>query len=273
MNAFEKEYYESPGFWDNGMVLDQANIDRIKKTVSIIPNDVHSLADIGCGNGVFLNHLIDQNSPLMLLGVDRSVEALKHVKAKKTEGDITNLAFPDKSFDCISCLEVIEHLPVPVYRQSLSELARLAKKYIIISVPYNEILEDAQTQCPSCKSIFNSDLHLRSFKKDDMLGLFDEFGFKNIGIEKLGEIVTYKGHQQYRKLFYPDQLLKWKSPICPICGFKEKNELSTNVSLHGNPAKKRFLSYFTGLPKLVWPKSKRHYWILGIYQRISDTLL
>ncbi|HRH49711.1 MAG TPA: methyltransferase domain-containing protein [Panacibacter sp.] len=270
MSNFEKEYYESPDFWDNGMIEDHANIERIKKTAQLIPDDVHSLVDIGCGNGVFLNYLINLRPTLDLTGIERSAAALKHVKTKKSIGDISNLSFLDRSIDCVTCLEVIEHLPLPIYKHSLNELARVADKYIIVSVPYNEKLENSYTKCPSCKSIFNSDLHLRSFIDRDIFSLFDDYGFKNIAIEKLGEISEFKGHEQYRKIFYPEQILSWNSPICPICGFVTSKNREQNILVQNKQLSKRsFISYFSALPKMIWPKDKRYYWIIGVYMRIS----
>ncbi len=55
MESFEKEYYESETFWEGEMLQDAANQQRIKTTASLIPDDVDTLADIGCGNGVFIN--------------------------------------------------------------------------------------------------------------------------------------------------------------------------------------------------------------------------
>ncbi len=61
MNEFEKKYYEDESFWSDGMVTDESNIKRIKSTIELIPKDVKSLLDVGCGNGVFLNALFDFN--------------------------------------------------------------------------------------------------------------------------------------------------------------------------------------------------------------------
>ena len=55
--SFEKEYYESPEFWAEGMVSDESNLARIDETIAMIPQDAHSLLDIGCGNGIFPNKL------------------------------------------------------------------------------------------------------------------------------------------------------------------------------------------------------------------------
>ncbi len=48
--------------------------------------------------------------------------------------DIQNLSFQSKSFDIVLCQQVLEHIPNPV--KAISELKRVAKKQLIISVPY-----------------------------------------------------------------------------------------------------------------------------------------
>src|SRR5688572_1928727 len=143
MNQIEKEYYEDENLWSGNMLQDPGNRERIKITSELIPSDVKSILDVGCGNGIFLNYLFDtRGDSINLTGVDRSRTALQFVRTKKVEGDILNLEFKNESFDCVSALEVIEHLPVNDFGKALSELARVSKRYIIISVPYAENLED-----------------------------------------------------------------------------------------------------------------------------------
>ncbi|MGI8584351.1 MAG: class I SAM-dependent methyltransferase [Chitinophagaceae bacterium] len=270
MNSFEQQYYEAETFWEGEMLQDPANRDRILNTAALIPLDTKTLADIGCGNGIFVNYLLDNNKALQITGVDRSKTALKYVRSNKIAADIASLPFANNYFDCVTCLEVIEHLPNPVYKKSLKELARIASKHIIISVPYDEKLEHSYTQCPACKTIFNKEIHLRSFKEDDILNLFHDYGFKCVTTQKLNPSSTFKGHGLYRKIFFPEQFITWSSPICPICGYEEKTNGLINTSVEKPkkvPLRKKWISYFTGLPKLIWPKETHYYWILAKYER------
>lgn len=89
----------------------------------------------------------------------------------------------------------------------------------------NENLEEGANQCPKCRTIFNLGLHLRSFREDDMRTLFDKHKFKCVRVDKFGEYAVYKGYYWYRKTFYSEQFLKWKSPICHICGYEDVFEI------------------------------------------------
>ncbi|HUR10517.1 MAG TPA: class I SAM-dependent methyltransferase [Flavitalea sp.] len=270
MNEFEKEYYESDTFWEGEMLQDPANRTRINFTAKYVPTEVKSLADIGCGNGVFVNHMKKERPGLDIMAIDRSATALKYVETNKKEGSIFDIPLEAATYDCVCCLEVIEHLPVPVFKHSLKELARISGKYIIISVPFEEDLELNHNQCPACKTIFNQDLHMRSFSKQQMETLMEEFGFRCVKTDTLGEMVAFKGHYQFRKIFYSEQFRQWRSPICPLCGYETMREKSKASNGHSHPVKpgRSMISYFTALPKLIWPKSKKDYWIIGLYTKV-----
>ena len=270
MNNFEKLYYEDESFWGGEMLQDPANQERITKTVDLIPQNVESLADIGCGNGVFVNYLNRYNPKIEIVGLDRSETALKYVKTKKQLCDIANIPLASRSMDCVTCLEVIEHLSIPVYEKALSELTRVSKKYIIISVPFEEISEEYFNQCPSCKTIFNYEMHLRRFDDEKMRGLLESYGFSCVELDHFGTKVRYLGHYTFRKIFYKEQFKQWKSPICPLCGYKANNRFEhkiNSVISKSISSKRKLISYLSTIPKLIWPKIKKNYWVAGLYKR------
>lgn len=172
--------------------------------------------------------------------------------------------------DCITCLEVIEHLPLPVYEKALSEITRVSKKYIIISVPFEENSEEFYNQCPSCKTIFNYELHLRRFDDEKMRYLLDKYEFSCADLDHFGTSQKFLGHYTFRKLFYKEQFKQWKSPICPICGYRESNGLEQTedvaTSTISSP-KRKIISYLSAIPKLIWPKIKKNYWVAALYKR------
>jgi ubiquinone/menaquinone biosynthesis C-methylase UbiE len=270
-NTFEKEYYEANSFWEGEMLQDAANNERFDITANLIPAAVLSILDAGCGNGVFVNHLAKKKPELKIHALDRSETALRFVDTDKTQGDLAEMPFADGSFDCISCLEVLEHLPVDSFKKALAELTRVSKKYLLISVPYNEVLEDSYTKCPNCKAIFNYELHLRSFNDDVFKKLFDDYGYRQIKSVKAGMSENFKFHKSYRKLFYSEQFLRWNSPICPICGFTEKAKANNNQPINHQAhfsQKRKLISYLAAIPKMIWPKEKKYYWIIGLFEKV-----
>jgi ubiquinone/menaquinone biosynthesis C-methylase UbiE len=276
MNSFEKEYYEHESFWEGDMLHDENNARRMATTCSMIPASVNSLVDVGCGNGVFLKYLQVHKPGLRLMAADRSEMALRFVNTEKQVEDISKLSFSNQSFDCVTCLEVIEHLPQNIYRQSLAELARVAKDHVIISVPFEENLEESFNQCPNCRSIFSYEMHLRTFNETTMKELLNDHGFRCIGVRKEGPSVKFAGHYTFRKLFYRKQFYRWLSPICPICGYTQDRQSNNERAYVANSTeasaikpKRSLLSYFTAIPKAIWPKKTKYYWIIGLYERVK----
>jgi hypothetical protein len=106
------------------------------------------------------------------------------------------------------------------------------------------------------------------------MNLLKPYGFRNVKIEKAGGHQYLKYHKQFRKLFYPEQFLKWNSPICPLCGYEEKKkpEQTTIVRSNGHergvpPPKRKLISYISVIPKLFWPKETKYYWIIGLFEK------
>lgn len=53
-------------------------------------------------------------------------------------GSVLEMPFADKQYDVVVCFQVLEHLPYEKFVEALSELFRVAKKSVIISLPNAE---------------------------------------------------------------------------------------------------------------------------------------
>lgn len=269
MNDFERQYYESEKFWESDVLQDEMNQKRIELTANLIPKDAASLMDSGSGNGIFVNYLVDNNYPLeKIVAVDRSETALEHVKSEKQAADISDLPFDDGEFDCVTSLEVIEHLPHKVYEAALSELARVSSKYVIVSVLYNEKLSLNATECPSCHTIYNADLHLRSFEEEKMKTLLSDKGFECTYTEVFFPVKRNVGAMY---LYRRQNKKKFNSPICPICGFENENFVSWSPKVMeehiNNPSLSNRIKQAL---KKVWIKElDKGYWIIGVYKKLD----
>jgi len=116
-------------------------IDRFQNRLVIMlvgKREISYVVDVGCGEGFGLYHLKANGIGDRYLGIDASSEALRLARQvnpgfKYRKGDIYKLPFKDKSVDLVVCCEVLEHLEDP--EAALSELKRVSKKYILLSVP------------------------------------------------------------------------------------------------------------------------------------------
>ncbi|HEY6901906.1 MAG TPA: class I SAM-dependent methyltransferase [Puia sp.] len=266
----EQKYYEFERFWNNEEYSYEIGIDKINITFDLIRNDVTTLLDAACGNGIFTNMVAEKFRNIKVVAFDRSETALKYVKTEKHIASIDSIPFRDKEFDLVTAHDVIEHLPVGVYEKSLQELARVARKYIIIAVPYNENLKHNASECPSCHTTFNNDFHFRSFDKAKMENLFADKGFKCVEIRTCDSNQYYVGQRLYGQVFYPKWQKKFRSPICPVCGYLNPEDQNPEFRI-GNPTKeeapKGLVPFLKRLPKLIWPKYSKDYEMVALFEK------
>jgi len=96
----------------------------------IIDKKPESVLEIGIGNKTVLNYLRQQN--IEVTGVDIDARLKPDVVA-----DVTDLSvFQSDSFDVVACCEVLEHLPFDNFDRTLKEIHRVAKKWVVISLPH-----------------------------------------------------------------------------------------------------------------------------------------
>lgn len=220
---FTDEYYENPKFWGN-LLSNPAEKERLQKTLALIPEDVHSILDVGCGDGTFVNNLPEY---YRVMAVDRCRTAMQHVARPKLYASIDYLPFKDNSFDLVVCAEVIEHLPYDVYRKGLTELQRVARKHIIISVPNSENILAKFVKCPICNCQFNASKHMRSFTQNQLSELFQSFKISTS--LKCGPISRHYPVFLTRVRHFVNAYPSAPTALCPQCGFKDYFKDSDNL--------------------------------------------
>lgn len=101
-----------------------------------------SLLDVGSGRGAFLWPLLDCFPDLPVTAIDTDPNRVADIQSVAAGGiitltgrvaDVTHSGFSDGAFDVVTMLEVLEHVPAP--EQALSEAVRVARRFVIVSVP------------------------------------------------------------------------------------------------------------------------------------------
>jgi len=236
--------------------------ERIKETRQAIPDDCRSVLDIGCGDGRITNALAATGADVV--GVDLSLEALRYVQASKVLASVDALPFRNASFDIVLCTELLEHLPFTVYHKALSEVARVSRNYILVSVPDKQDLESSLVACPYCGCRFNADRHVRAFEPGHALDtLF--VGFIPLLVRTVG-----------LRRMYPARLVRLAlklagagtgfpaHAVCPQCGYATP-DTKPDGSGHA-PSVGMRLRLLRLVGKVV-PKRTRGNWLLALYRR------
>jgi 2-polyprenyl-3-methyl-5-hydroxy-6-metoxy-1,4-benzoquinol methylase len=103
--------------------------------------DPQSLLDVGCGEGVLVHEWAKRlGVEKRVVGIDLEEESIQQGWAKRQAPNLEykvvraeNLPFADEEFDLASAIEVLEHVPDPEH--TVAEMARCAKRHLLISVP------------------------------------------------------------------------------------------------------------------------------------------
>ncbi|KKM96871.1 hypothetical protein LCGC14_1173700, partial [marine sediment metagenome] len=130
-----EEYYAfyEGGEWQKNWKQSIAELLRVK-VQEISPKRI---LDAGCGSSPNINHV----SANKKTGMDINEKALeymrKHSDAKFVTGSVLAMPFTDNTFDCVLCIEVIEHLYPEEVDKAISEICRvlIPGGYAIIATP------------------------------------------------------------------------------------------------------------------------------------------
>lgn len=246
--------FKNPELW--------VNYDRsgeIKKKLPLIfnhiPDDVTSIIDVGCGNGEITNHFPEKYK---VIGIDSSKEALEYVKKEKIQCFANNIPVEDFSHDMVFSSELLEHLPENIVIKTISEFRRIAKKYIFISVPNKEQLENYLIKCSSCNNKFHAYGHLNSFTVQSLHKLIGK-DFRIIWNSAEGKTVKEYNpfllklrHRLAKVYFAPSEYT-----VCPYCQNKSFPIHKGNI----------YSKIINGL-NLIMPKKKKKYWLFALFERI-----
>jgi len=227
--GFEEQYYEAEELWAPG-ALGPFDQERIEVATSRIPSEVRSLVDVGCGNGLFVNYLVDHHSARFgrIVGVDRSAAALRHVRAEQTRGSVDALPFENDTFDLATCMEVLEHLPVKTFEAALREIVRVSRRYVLVTVPNDQDLSVGMARCRVCGCIFHPDYHLRSFDARRLHQMFSEthdcLEVFPIAMSKAVRPPVMRALHRLRRAAGLPEARPPKHAMCPMCGDRERGQ-------------------------------------------------
>ena len=143
-SQFPKGYYQD--ILENGSAIRAAwHRQKFTRVIDCLPRiNGQSILDIGCFAGSFLA-LLDEERFTRQVGVDVLPDQIAYALARfgsnrrsfLSVGSIADLDFPASSFDCITIIEVIEHLTKDEIRVVFEKSAKLLRKggLLVVTTP------------------------------------------------------------------------------------------------------------------------------------------
>lgn len=230
----------------------------------VVPDRVESILDVGCGNGDFLATFDDSYKKT---GIDVCIPPLRQMRCPAVAGSVDALPVKSLAFDMVTCFEVLEHLPHGAFQGALRELQRICRKYLVVTVPNRQNLDQSLVKCPECSCRYNPDWHVRSFDRTVLASLFRDFRCSRL--EECGP-VTEDYPDTLNVLF---SLLYGRPPpihgVCPQCGLssaEERTDAPDGEGLARTSSRWNAGRWLVSRLRI----GKRPYWLRASYERVTQ---
>jgi SAM-dependent methyltransferase len=107
--------------------------------------DPNSVLDVGCGEGVLTYRWAERLGDRPVVGIDLADPKLEAEWSTRRRANLEFrvmdadglAALPSRAFDLAAAIEVLEHVPDP--ERTLAEMARVAARHLLISVPHEPL--------------------------------------------------------------------------------------------------------------------------------------
>ena len=141
-----------------------------------------SILDVGCGEGVLTAKWAERLGDGRIVGIDLDDPKLRAEWETRQRANLdyrveeaTSLSFADDEFDVATAIEVLEHVPEP--EATLSEMARVAERYLLVSVPREPIWRMLNmARGAYVKDLGNTPGHLNHWSKVGFVSLLSRYG-------------------------------------------------------------------------------------------------
>lgn len=143
---------------------------RIADLLALVPQGVERVLDIGARHGYVSKRLADRAAQVTAL--DLETPEIDDPRVHCMQGDAAAMPFADDSFDLVFCAEVLEHVPSPTLERACAEIARVARRFVVIGVPYRQDIRLWRTTCAACGGVSPPWAHVNSFDDARLAALF-----------------------------------------------------------------------------------------------------
>ena len=263
---------DSPAFYDAYWQNTRSDVDphvvrKADALLRLVPDGVRTIVDVGCGDGVLTTALAQR---YQVQAVDRSEAALARLAARAPHvarvcASAEQLPMADQSADLVFSSELLEHLPAATRERAVREMARVTRRWLLVSVPNQEVLRRRFAQCPACGLEFHVYGHLQSFSTADLAGQFPGFSVRAQLEHGRPERLTHPRIEQFRQqragrwFVYPG--LHVTCPDCACQRFALPHLGAAQWALSGATA------IADGIWRVAQRRTVRPYWMTLLLER------
>ncbi len=168
--------------------------------------EVESLLDVGCGFGEFLEMVKSHIPQIEVVGVDIDAELINNSSVDADflicDADI-DLPFKDNSFDCVTIIQILEHVSNPTHL--IQEVMRVSRDKAVFVVPNigrpsrilaamrgREIREVEGHKQGWDYHLFKQVLEVNGWKVEKILTRFVDFPLYRWFPKRFGRFMSYK---------------------------------------------------------------------------------
>ena len=141
-----------------------------------------SILDVGCGEGVLTAEWAERLGDGRIVGIDLDDSKLRAEWERRSRPNLefraeeaTSLSFADDEFDLASAVEVLEHVPEP--EATLAEMARVAQRWLLVSVPREPLWRGLNmARGAYWRELGNTPGHVNHWSKGSFVDLLSRYG-------------------------------------------------------------------------------------------------
>jgi 2-polyprenyl-3-methyl-5-hydroxy-6-metoxy-1,4-benzoquinol methylase len=148
--------------------------------LDVQPSD--RVLEVGCGHGVAVTLVAERLGDGRIVGIDLEDPKLQAEWETRSRPNLdyrveeaTSLSFADDEFDMATAIEVLEHVPEP--EQTLAEMARVASRWLLVSVPREPVWRAVNmARGAYLRDLGNTPGHLNHWSKTSFKRLLSRYG-------------------------------------------------------------------------------------------------
>ncbi len=150
---------------------------RIQNLMQLVPSDCATALEVGARD-CYMTRLLAR-VVAHVTALDLEMPQITHDHVTPVAGDVTALQCNDDSFDLVVSTEVLEHIKPHLLESACREIARVARRFALIGVPYRQDTRVGRTKCRTCGERNPAWAHLNVFDERRLARLFRPLSIEN----------------------------------------------------------------------------------------------